>query len=308
MAVIDAFNTQDLRRVLFDHYDLRLVRAEPTALGIENTNYFIEAQDQRGQHLALVVTLLSDPAHSEFSAEWVQHLHRAGLPVPRLIKGNQRQAIVRSDNRGFWLAERASGAHTVRPQRHHRQAIAQFLHGMHDLAEDFVGIAPGHPRDHQWLRHTLTRSAPRLGKSQRQTLNRAVDHLAALEVELAQLPKAIVHGDLFRDNALFEGARLSAVIDFHHCAQHARLFDLGVVAIDWCLNRRQQMDQRLLHELIQDYGELSDAEHRHVGDFVLWAAAAFALARLSPANERAPTKDAQPLIDLIAERLSSLKD
>ncbi|MDD5586315.1 MAG: phosphotransferase, partial [Alphaproteobacteria bacterium] len=46
-----------------------------------------------------------------------------------------------------------------------------------------------------------------------------------------------IHGDLFRDNALFDPeGRLAAVIDWGFCASgFPMIFDLAIAANDWCL-------------------------------------------------------------------------
>src|SRR5438309_252144 len=55
------------------------------------------------------------------------------------------------------------------------------------------------------------------------------------EQRFPDLPRGPVHGDLFRDNALFEGRRLSGVIDFYFAGVHWLLYDVAVCANDWCL-------------------------------------------------------------------------
>lgn len=44
----------------------------------------------------------------------------------------------------------------------------------------------------------------------------------------------IIHGDLFLDNALFEGESLSCVVDFTQACNGDFVFDLAVTALSWC--------------------------------------------------------------------------
>lgn len=44
----------------------------------------------------------------------------------------------------------------------------------------------------------------------------------------------IIHGDLFRDNVLWEGERLTAILDFEQASGGSLPYDLAVAINDWC--------------------------------------------------------------------------
>ena len=50
------------------------------------------------------------------------------------------------------------------------------------------------------------------------------------------LPATIIHGDLFRDNVLFQDNTISGVIDFYNAASGWALFDVAVCVNDWCVD------------------------------------------------------------------------
>ena len=50
-----------------------------------------------------------------------------------------------------------------------------------------------------------------------------------------RLPRGAIHGDFFCDNVLFEGTRVSGVIDFGFAATDAYIYDLAIAVNDWCL-------------------------------------------------------------------------
>jgi homoserine kinase type II len=49
------------------------------------------------------------------------------------------------------------------------------------------------------------------------------------------VPRGPIHGDLFRDNVLFEGERLSGILDFYFAGCDTWLYDIGVCLNDWCM-------------------------------------------------------------------------
>ena len=68
------------------------------------------------------------------------------------------------------------------------------------------------------------------------------------KINLALHNDGIIHGDLFLDNALFEGGGLSCVIDFTQACNGDFLFDLAVVGLSWCDNESKT------EALLQSYG------------------------------------------------------
>ena len=60
-------------------------------------------------------------------------------------------------------------------------------------------------------------------------------HLAETPAYRA-LPRGAIHGDLFRDNVMFEGEVLSGLFDFYFAGVDTLLFDIAVCLNDWCID------------------------------------------------------------------------
>ena len=48
------------------------------------------------------------------------------------------------------------------------------------------------------------------------------------------LPRALIHGDMFYDNVLFDDRKLKAIIDFEEVCTYYRIFDLGMALLGIC--------------------------------------------------------------------------
>ncbi|MCX5741505.1 MAG: homoserine kinase [Proteobacteria bacterium] len=60
-----------------------------------------------------------------------------------------------------------------------------------------------------------------------------------------------IHGDLFRDNVLWDGEAISAVLDFEQASGGSLAYDLAVCINDWCWDDGFRFD--LVQELIDGY-------------------------------------------------------
>lgn len=64
-------------------------------------------------------------------------------------------------------------------------------------------------------------------------------------------PLGLIHGDLFRDNVLWLGAELCAVLDFESASLGDQAFDLMVVVLAWCFG--DQLDEPLARGALAGY-------------------------------------------------------
>ena len=232
-----------------------MVACTPTDLGIENSNFFISTEDASGANEEWVLTVMPAPP-SRAALALLQRLATAGLPVPAPVQDLSGRTVGHVDKHPALLAPRLPGAHPQAPSVEQCRAVGQFLARMHCIAEDLDG--PEHPRDTAWLEAGLVSFAQRLDYFSRARLETAIGAISSAERQpgFARLPTGLVHGDLFRDNALFVDDRLTGVIDFHHAARAPLAFDLAVVAMDWCTDPEGRLDPARTRAMLEAYAHI----------------------------------------------------
>jgi homoserine kinase type II len=106
---------------------------------------------------------------------------------------------------------------------------------------------------------------------------------------LGPLPRGVIHGDLFRDNVLWQDGTLRALIDFESLSLGAFGYDIMVCVHAWCYG--EAYDSELVAALFAGYcleRELSAAEWSSLTAHGALAALRFSTTRITDFSLRAP--------------------
>jgi homoserine kinase type II len=207
----------------------RLVACEPIKAGIENSNYFVTTVQGR-----YVLTLFERLPAGElpFYLDLMAHLARHGIPCPAPIADLSDRYLQSLNGKPAALVTRLAGASLEHPDAGACAELGALLARMH-LAARSYGAYLENPRGPKWWRAAAKDVSPFLDAQKKGLLQQEIDFHAPHR--FPDLPRGPVHADLFRDNALFDGARISGVIDFYFAGVDCLLYDLAVCANDWCL-------------------------------------------------------------------------
>ena len=215
-----------------------LVALEPIAAGIENTNYFVTTTQGR-----YVLTLFErlPVAELPFYLGLMAHLARHGIPCPAPIADVSDRYLSQLNGKPAALVTRLPGTSVERASVAHCAALGALLARMHLAGRSYAGYLEN-PRGMKWWRSAAAEVRPLLDPARQELLDEEL-RFQALH-RFPDLPRGPVHADLFRDNILFEGERVSGVIDFYFAGVDCLLYDIAVCANDWCLADPQR-DPRL---------------------------------------------------------------
>jgi homoserine kinase type II len=217
------------------------------AEGIENTNYRVETDAG-----LFVLTLFErlPAADLPFYLELMARLAARGFPSPRPLADGRGNALGELNGRPACLVTFLPGRPVSAPSPAQCALVGTTLAELHLAAADFAS-APGNPRGRRWWKQAAGQVAPRLAPGDDALLAEELRFQALYR--LADLPRGVIHADLFRDNVLWSGGEVSGVIDFYFACRDALLLDVAVAANDWCVAPDGSLDAERTLALLSGY-------------------------------------------------------
>jgi homoserine kinase type II len=271
---------------------------QPIAAGTINTNLRVETTAGL-RFLRVNEGKTADDVARE--AAIVAHLAAAGVPtpVPLTATSGTPYAVWRDQFVSVfpWLAGRTLARGELLPT--HAEQVGRALGRLHLAGASFPDRRPGRYEPDE-IDRRLARITPLAAADP--ALAAAVDvlapELAALHRErAADLPLGLIHGDLFVDNVLFDGAAMTALLDFEQASWGRLAYDLAVTTLAFGYGR-DDFRPDVVRALFAGYRSERALEAREAAAFVAelrFVACRFAVTRITDVYLRsagaAPGKD-----------------
>ena len=136
------------------------------------------------------------------------------------------------------------------------------------------------------MQSTLNSISNRLSDPERTLLTKLIGEYE--RIDALELPTGVIHGDLFKDNALFtDQGELKGVIDFYHACHDILIQDIAIAINDWCQTSSGTINEAFRVSLIAGYEEirpLGKGEAQALVPLQRTSAARFALTRFLSGN------------------------
>jgi homoserine kinase type II len=206
---------------------------EPLAAGSVNSNFVLTTSDGRRYFARIYEEQGAQGAEAE--RRLLEGLAEAGLPVVTPLRQEGAAAVTLVHGKPFAVYPWVDGAILCqqRVEPIHAEHVGAALARMH-LATERVGSLPEGRFRIEDLRARLDRidrEGPRFGEDVAFIRERLAHYAPRRD---PALPSGLCHGDLFRDNVLWDGDRIAALIDFESASRGTFAFDLAVCLLAWC--------------------------------------------------------------------------
>ncbi len=281
MAVYTHVAAEDMASLLALYGLGPLTSAKGIAEGVENSNYLLDTPV--GRYFLTLYEKRVDVADLPFFIALIDHLAARGHPVPRILPDLEGRHVQTVAGRPACLIQYLPGVSLDRPSARHAGAVGAALARLHLDLSDFAG-GPANALGLAGWHALAARIGDRFDMIEPGLGALIAEELAWLDAHWpADLPHSVIHADLFPDNVLVTGDKVTGLIDFYFACRDITAYDLAVTHGAWCFSADgARFDGALAAALFEGYTAerpLSSAEQAAMPALLRGAALRFLLTR-----------------------------
>lgn len=262
MAVYTEVSADDINAFVAD-YDIGAVTTfKGIAEGVENSNYLLATET--GNFILTLYEKRVNPADLPFFIGLMDHLAAKGINCPRPVHDRSGAALKTLCGRPAAIISFLQGMSLKRTQPWHSQALGVALAEMHRAAADFPMTRPNALSLDGWrkLAEQCAAGADAVSPGLEATIR---SELRFLEQHWPDdLPRGVIHADLFPDNVFFLGDKLSGLIDFYFACNDFLAYDLAICLNAWCFEADGAFNATKARAMLAGYGSKRPLNAREV--------------------------------------------
>jgi homoserine kinase type II len=297
MAVYTTVDDHELNTFLAA-YDLgNVLSFAGIAEGVENSNYLL-----RTDKAHYILTLYEKRVNADdlpFFIELMTHLAVSGMDCPLPVPARDGGILQELVGRPCAVFSFLDGTSSRYPNRNKCLAVGGALARMHRAAKRLKRTRQNAlgPTSWQPLLNSVGNRANEIAPGMQSLVQDRLDQILATWPK--DLPQGVIHADLFPNNVLFMGDRLTGIIDFYFACADLLAYDLAICLNSWCFDADGSFNITKSRALIRGYQDVRPLSRAEIGAVpVLCAGSAmrFFLTRLydwlhTPADALVSPKD-----------------
>jgi homoserine kinase type II len=226
MAVYTKFHKENIEEILSNYAIGKLNSFKGIQEGIENTNYFLLVDNKK-----YILTVYEKRVKSEdlpFFSELMTGLNKASVKCPIPIVNKQKKSITDYNGKKLMIVTYLEGKakKTLTPQN--CKSVGIEVAKMHEITKNFKIKRKNDLSVNSWRK--LFNSVKTECSKIHQDLPKLIEsNLNDVEKNWPNdLPKGIIHADLFNDNIFFNNNEFSGLIDFYFSCEDFYAFEIAI--------------------------------------------------------------------------------
>ena len=247
---------------------------------VENSNYLLRTD--KAHFILILYEKRVDADDLPFFMELMTHLAGMGMNCPLPVAARDGSILQELMGRPCAVFSFLDGTSSRYPNREKCRALGVSLATMHLHASGITrrrSNALG-PASWQPLLDSIGAGADEITPSRQEM---AQSRLSSILASWPQdLPQGIIHADLFPNNVLFIGDKLTGLIDFYFACEDIFAYDIGICLNSWCFDADGSFNLTKSRALIRGYQSvrpLSEAEINAIPVLAAGSAMRFFLTR-----------------------------
>ncbi len=316
MAVYTDVSDEELEAFIASYDIGTLTSFKGIAEGVENSNYLVHT-DRRPYILTLYEKRVR-PEDLPYFLGLMEHLAARGISCPLPVRDREGRALRELAGRPAALISFLEGLSVRRPAIEHCAGLGQALARFHLAGQDFPMSRKNDLSLPGWraLYDDVSASADTVIPGLKDEISRELSHLEKHWMD--DLPRGVIHADLFPDNVFFLSDKFSGLIDFYFACTDMLAFDVAVCLNAWCFEADGSFNITKARAMLQAYEnerKLTEAELAALPLLARGAALRFLLTRTydllnTDANALVKTKDPNEYLRKLRfhERVTSYRD
>lgn len=264
-------------------YDIgQLLSYKGIAEGVENSNFLLHTTS--GHFILTLYEKRVERDDLPFFLGLMTHLASRGINCPEPLKNRSGETLSALAGRPAAIINFLDGVWPRKPNAMHCAGVGEALAKMHLAGRGFA-LSRANALSVSGWRPLYEQAASRADEVQPGLSAFIVTELDYLEsgVWPDNLPRGVIHADLFPDNVFFIGDALSGIIDFTFACDDLLAYDVAICLNAWCFEADCSFNVTKARALLNAYGrerELSEAEQAALPLLARGAALRFLLTRL----------------------------
>jgi homoserine kinase type II len=240
MAVYTQIGAEDMAALIAEFGVGELVSAKGIAEGVSNSNWLLETTGADGSGARFILTMYEFRIEIEdlpYFLSLLDHLAAKGCPVPRTIHDRAGALYRMCGDKALALIEFLPGVSVSDPTPAQARAVGTALAQLHIAAADFPGTRANGMSLAEWQRLFGACGPDGLAAIDPALAAIVADHLPGIAAAWpTDLPRSVIHADLFPDNVLMLGDKVAGLIDFYFACNDLMAYDVAVTHAAWCFD------------------------------------------------------------------------
>jgi homoserine kinase type II len=297
MAVYTDVSDEELEAFI-GSYDIgALTSFKGIAEGVENSNYLVHAE--AGPFILTLYEKRVRPQDLPYFLALMEHLAARGISCPLPVRDREGRILKELAGRPAALINFLEGLWVRRPGIEHCAGLGRVLAKFHLAGLDFPMHRANDLSLPGWraLYEAVSGCADSVIPGLKDEIAAELAYLGANWA--SDLPKGVIHADLFPDNVFFLDDKVSGLIDFYFACNDMLAYDVAVCLNAWCFEPDASFNVTKARVMLQAYEaerKLTEAELNALPLLARGAALRFLLTRTydflnTDANALVKTKD-----------------